>query len=135
MSKDKREGWLLSVKVGEEVIVERKRAGIGFSIRNHIGKVKKVTPTGRLEVEVREYGLKKFNQRGLELGPYGDKVLLKVTPDRLTFMKVERARQRAMANAYHVYAQTREFRTDGFDWVEFDRIMTRARQLVDSHER
>jgi len=58
MSKDKREGWLRNLKVGDTVVVN---IGGERSVR----KVEKVTPTGKMDVGGRRYEPDGWNRSGV----------------------------------------------------------------------
>jgi hypothetical protein len=57
MDKDKREGWLRALKVGDKVIVNTG----GHYGKKYVKYVSKITPTGRIIVDATQY-----NERGWE---------------------------------------------------------------------
>ena len=55
MSKDKRQGWLAELKVGDSVIVETYNYDLTSSF---ISQVDRITPTGRIKVDGRSFNSK-----------------------------------------------------------------------------
>ena len=77
MSKDKRDGWLLGLKVGDEVGLSCRRSVCGFY---SIVRVKRITPSGRITTEDGTT----FNHNGDKLGGesgFSRRYLVEITPE------------------------------------------------------
>jgi len=88
-SKDKREGWLREVKVGDKIAVEYGQYGTG---NYRIDKVDKITPTGRIVIENRTYdpegqemGKSNSYSRSYKLYPITQKVIDFIRTEKLLY--------------------------------------------------
>ena len=97
MSKDKRTGWLLELKEGDEVAIS---LGSWARERFLIGTVEKITPTGRLTVS----GIK-YSSAGREMGSsdsYHTNWLKELTPERRARIHESRFREWAKNYDFHL---------------------------------
>ena len=82
MSKDKREGWLAALKVGDVVVLDQR-------LNARPVEVTKITPTGRIKC-----GAMEFNPKGGRMGPCGG-WLSPMAPDRVSELARKDARDLA----------------------------------------
>ena len=86
MTKDKRQGWLKDLKVGDEVFI----VGIGANSceETKIGTVSHITPTGRIGVNYTQYSVEGYRKN--DLFPTR---LKKLTPEAKQEYLLEKERQ------------------------------------------
>ena len=117
MSKDKRTGWLLDLKIGDKVIVSRR----GSYQSKKVSEVLKITPTGRIKTPAYE-----FNHKGEAIGDWGWS-----SP---YLGEWSQSLEDEIKNAEKKKGLVKYFQSRNFDFYDFE-TLENAKKIFDSYKK